>query len=391
MELQEKIDEIQRKLLEGEFGKQATVPFRKGEFELPGTMEQIERKLAQAHLLSVLVQRPTEELTFFKKEVEPFLSAAPMDTETAGEGLELTARAWATEALRAVELKLRVADLHPVIQMEQETMKLPRLGTIPVARKATQGTAATEDIMWTTGEVVLDPEEIIIDIPVTYTLREDSVIPLLNMIQRDIELALAKAIDRATVEGDTAATHQDADVTAADDARKLWNGYRKLATVAKVDFGNATVTMANLRAMRAEMGKYAEDPDDICWLFNLKVYNQLLSLGQVETVDKYGEEATIRTGRISKLDGIEIRVTDWLRTDLNASGVYDGTTTDRTICLLVRRDAFRYGQRREVTVELDKDIKKRRHEIVATMRRAFMPIFDTSTEPIVALGYNIAT
>ncbi len=48
-------------------------------------------------------------------------------------------------------------------------------------------------------------------------------------------------IEKAILDGDTDTTHMDADVTGATDARKSWDGYRKLTqSAAKVSISTFT-------------------------------------------------------------------------------------------------------------------------------------------------------
>jgi len=59
--------------------------------------------------------------------------------------------------------------------------------------------------------------------------------------------------------------------------------------------------------------------------------------------------------------------------------------------MLVRRDGFIYGDRKEVVIETDRMIKTQTTDIVASQRIAFQPRFDATTETIVGLGYNITS
>ena len=139
------------------------------------------------------------------------------------------------------------------------------------------------------------------------------------------------------------------------------------------------------------MGVYSVNPNQLAWVVGISTYNQMLSLGEVTTVDKYGSQATILKGELGRFDGIPVIVSEYIREDLNASGVYDGNTTDKTIVILVRRDGFVYGDRRSVTLEVDRSIKAQTIDLVATQRVAFAPRYYASSEKIVGIGYNITS
>jgi HK97 family phage major capsid protein len=218
------------------------------------------------------------------------------------------------------------------------------------------------------------------------------VVAILPLLRDKIVNALAEAQENATINGDTAGTHQDSDVTASTDTRKAWDGYRKLAlSAAKVDC--ATFNKTNLRAIRTAMAKYGVNPNNLAWVAGVNVYNKMLGLDEVVTLDKYGPSATLLTGELGKFDGIPIVVSEFMREDLNASGVYDGVTTDKTALALVYRPAFLYGDRRNITLRVSQELYMETDQdvAIATQRLDFQPVQDATSETIVGLGYNIGT
>lgn len=274
--------------------------------------------------------------------------------------------------------------------MPSDPFKVPALTASATAKLGAENAAPTAT-QPTTAQATLDAKKLITVCQLSYELEEDSVVAMLPVIKSDIVSALAEGIENAAINGDDSATHQDADVTATDDVRKAWKGYRKLAlSAAKVDL--ATFNIANLRAIRKAMRKYGVDQNQLAWIAGISVYNQMLSLSEVTTVDKYGPNATVLAGELAKLDGIPVIVSEFVREDLNATGVYDGTTTTKTIVLLVRRDGFLYGDRRTVLIETDKDVKAQTTDVVASQRIAFAQrILPATSERIVGLGYNITS
>ncbi len=124
----------------------------------------------------------------------------------------------------------------------------------------------------------------------------------------------------------------------------------------------------------------------------MRSYVGLLSDSSVLTLEKYGPRATILTGELGRLDGAPLIVSEYVRQDLNASGVYDGVTTNRTLALTVNRNAWLSGIRRTPTVKILQELYAESDQlgIIASVRRAFAARFPTATEPIVALHYNLA-
>jgi HK97 family phage major capsid protein len=227
-------------------------------------------------------------------------------------------------------------------------------------------------------------------------LSEDSIIPVMPLVRRNIVIAIATAIEQAIINGDTTGSHQDSDVTVATDARKAWMGYRKCAqSSAKVSL--STFTGDTLMSVRKAMGKYGVNPGDLALVVGISGYMQLLNLRDaqnnqlVTTLEKYGSGATILTGELARIYGIPIIVSEHMRETLNATGVYDGSTTTKTILLIVYKPGFLIGNRRMLTIKSAEDITTDQTVLVATQRLAFAPIYSAATDYTVGLGYNISS
>ena len=129
--------------------------------------------------------------------------------------------------------------------------------------------------------------------------------------------------------------------------RTVWNGLRFLSQAAqKTDAANAVLTAAMLRTNRSKMGKYGARSDQLAHIIGVKSYVSLLADVNVLTIDKYGPNAPILTGELAKVDGVPIVLSEYVRQDLNATGVFDNVTTNRSLALTVNRRGFLLGQRR---------------------------------------------
>jgi hypothetical protein len=60
-------------------------------------------------------------------------------------------------------------------------------------------------------------------------IEEDSIVPILPYLEAAVIQAVANGLENAVLNGDRASTHMDADVTAATDVRKAFNGLRDYA------------------------------------------------------------------------------------------------------------------------------------------------------------------
>ena len=312
-----------------------------------------------------------------------------MTTATTGGGAEWIPTGFSADLIGKVEMALKVAALHPRVKMPTDPFKVPALTGFSTAKLGgTEGSGSPTESALTTSNVVLNAVKLITYVGLSYELEEDSIIAVLPLIKDDIVKALARAQDNAAINGDTTSPHMDSDITDAEDVRKAWNGYRDLViSAAKVDCAGSIVT-AKLRAVRKALGKYGVDQNELAWVVGISDYNQMLGLSEVITVDKYGPNATVLTGELAKFDGIPVVVSEYVREDLNTSGVYDGVTKTQTIALLVRKDGFFFGDRRDVLIETDRNIKIQTTDLVASQRVAFMPRLP-STDSIVGLLYDI--
>ena len=223
---------------------------------------------------------------------------------------------------------------------------------------------------------------------------EDSIIAILPFTQDELVDYLSADIEDTTINGDTSGSHQDSDVSSSTDPRKNWAGLRKaLISGAKTDASNAALTVAMLRINRKNMGRYGVQPANLAHVLGIAEYVDLLSDSSVITIDKYGAQATILSGELGKVDGAPLIVSEYVRGDVNATGVYDGTTTNRTMALTVHRKGFVFGERRGVEVQVLRELYAEYDQdaVIVTTRKAFTPRFPTATEKIVAQHYNVKT
>ena len=303
-----------------------------------------------------------------------------------------------------VRLALRVAALHERITMPTDPYKLPIEGLDATAYLVseqgnsdaylTAGNAVTAS--YSTGSAAVTPGLSNLTLTsrklgsrVTFSAEvdEDSIIPIFPYVNRKVVLSMADSQEDATINGDTAGTHQDGDVTSSADARKAWDGYRKaVQSAAKIDAqGTAgasglttTIDVANLRNVRLNMGKYGIDPSKLTIITGPVGYIKLLGLkdgtnpSPVMTLDKYGPQATILTGEMARVDGIPVLISSKVREDLGSTTpVQTGGTVDRTMVLVVNRDAFVYGDRRQASVKSRDIIETDQTTLVIMQRLTF--------------------
>lgn len=380
-------------------------PLRKGEFELSSTLtSQVKpeslRKADDLYILSSLLKSDPRDLRLWKAyegEISELRKA--MDTQTVAEGFEWIPTGFSNDLIERVKLALKVAALFRRFNMPTPTYRFPAQGMDAVAYKTPESLVdeSTKIRASTPGtrRVCFDAIKLAARVVFSEEMTEDSLIPVLPYIKDRIVEALAIAEEQGVINGDLPpGVHQDIDVVNPLDARWSWNGLRIWArtsgaagTGAEVNLG--TFNTANLRAIRRAMGVYGVDPSRLAWITGICGYNLMMTNADVLTVDRYGPNATILKGELGKFDAIPIIVSEYIREDLDANGVYSGAGNNRTIILLVYKSAFMFGDRRKVTLKTKEDIEVDQIIGVATQRLDYQGLFNFSTEFPVGAGINV--
>jgi HK97 family phage major capsid protein len=247
-------------------------------------------------------------------------------------------------------------------------------------RLGTQNTATTASDL-ATHKVQLDASsELVAEVDFSYHLSEDAVIALVPEIRRTLSRNAAEALDNVCLNGDTtnAATGNinldDADP--ADDSMYLiWDGLRHLWLVDVTANGTnqaGAPTADMFIAIMALMDKYAASPTRLAAIMDVETYLQCLKLDEVITVDKFGARATILNGQLASIWGIPIIVSSEAG-KTEADGKISDTAASNTKgqVTIVHRDMWRLGTRRQLLIEADRDIQKRQHILVVSLRPAF--------------------
>ena len=245
-----------------------------------------------------------------------------------------------------------------------------------------------------TGKIILNAGKLMGMAEYSYEADEDAVIAMLPMLMEQLGAGAGEALEDCLVNGDTTATHMDSDTEAegANAAQRLFKGFRKLALAGGLDVSFATggLTADNVAALRKAMKRFGVNPKDLLILAGVMGYNDIIKFDETLTADKAGPNAArILTGVAPSIYGIPIITSAKVREDLNANGVYDGTTKTKGSILMVHRPSFILGVRKGFTVETDVNKQTQVNQVIASFRRAFVPKETPSaTQPMVALGRN---
>lgn len=336
------------------------------------------------------------ETKFFKQRFQPLVQA--ISASTGGSGAEFVPKELSANLIERVALELRVCALFPLIEMPTNPFDVPGR---PVSRtrtsKATEQTADTGQTPFSkltpaSRKITLTAAKFAAEALTSKEAEEDAIIAIMPFLIEEITDYLAADLEDATVNGDTAGAMDTG--WAASDPRKNFDGLRKFVQAAfKTDVGNAAPTVSNtVRANRKKMGKYGINPNKVAHLVSMSAYLQLLADPNVQTMEKYGPQATIVSGELGKADGSPIIVSEYVRQDLNATGVFDNVTTNRTELVSVYTGGWLRGSRRGLTVQVLRELyaEDDQDAVVATLRQALTSRYP-NTEGHVAVAYNVAS
>ena len=326
---------------------------------------------------------------------------AALDSVTAGSGDELVPTGYSNKLWRDVRQETRVASLFSEIDMPTNPFDVPlQLGDV-AWYPGTENTATTESTP-ATGKQTLTAHELLAEVPWSLTLEEDAVVAMLPELRRTLVDSAANVLDDVLLNADTtAANNINADEgsvgkTAANEAQ--WRiGFDGLIHLPLVDNTsqainvNAALSSATFLDLMSKLGKYAIGKEAV-FVCDTSSYVKALGIDDVATVDKLGPKATLLNGQLGAIFGVPIVVAGQMKLADSDGKITDGGADNtKGRVLAVNTGQWRVGYRRRLLIETQRDIQKRQHTMVVSMRLAFAERSGApSTATHTALAYNIA-
>ena len=225
-----------------------------------------------------------------------------------------------------------------------------------------------------------------------------------DRLRKEVGLGLRRSKEDAIINGDDSgspqgASHLDSD-TAAGAAtlfNKAFKGLRKIAIAAGatnvVDNAGGPMDRDTFANMLVKMGKMAKEKGDLVWILGPSLSNRIVTgaVPELLTLDTFGPGATILTGNIPRIFGVEPYESEWVREDVNATGVYAAAQV-LTTALLVKKSRFLVGQRAPVKVWATPSLANQDKMLLTAKERftfAGVPQA-TAGERSAIIGYNIS-
>lgn len=290
-----------------------------------------------------------------------------------------------------LESRLAAAMTSREIQMPANPYTLPLGTTRPVFRSGIAENASPTESSPGSAKVTLTAAKLMGMTQYSDEADEDAIIAVLPMITDQLGQAAADALEDALINGDTTGGQDTS--TASDAALKIFDGFRKLTlaqAALKVSFASGGLSATNIGSLRKALGKWGLNPNDLMLVVGVKAYNDLVVLPETLTAEKAGgaQNARIFTGTTANIFGIDIIPSARAREDLNASGVFDNTTTTKGAVYLVHKPSWIQGVKRGFSLENWRDPRAGTNYVIASFRRAFAPVESLANTFAGAIAYN---
>ena len=317
-----------------------------------------------------------------------------------------------------IRLAAPIAAKIPTVQIPQgsESVVLPLNGTAPTFYKVAQASAqdsnpgrVTPTITTTkkgTASKTLTVSKLGAAINYTGELEEDSLIPWVSELRRDLTLEAAEILEHIIIDGDTATgattnINSIGGTPAGNEAYLLFDGFRKLALVTNTansrSAGTLTVEdyLETLKLMGLA-GKNTAQRDSVDFIIDMWTHWKSLELAEVKTRDVF-ISPTIENGYLVNLYGHNVITSSNMHRanqdttyglKANTSGKVDLTTAANNTTgsiLAVRWDQWRLGYKRQMTFEVQRDAISDSTDIVVMMR---VGMVNRDTEAS-AISYNV--
>lgn len=260
--------------------------------------------------------------------------------------------------------------------------KLRMVGTTENANAPTGGAVTGENKKGRTASLSLEAKTLIITVYYSDELLEDSIFDIAEFVMGEITDAYETSLHEIIINGDTVTgttniNWNGANTSTLPDGNKTdfikFDGGRKLAiTKSATENAGANLAVVNIRNARAKMGVKGLNPANLVMVPDTETYFDLMNLSPVETLEKFGDAATIKNGVLTAIDGIEI-VNREEMLKAAATGIIDGVTpgnNSKGQILIIHAPSLVVGIRRGLTTETSRYAEEQETGITGSARVA---------------------
>lgn len=298
------------------------------------------------------------------------------------------------------EIPLMLADQFDQLPMSSPIVRVPgALGLLEGELEADDGTFSAQAN--SQASYLVESKNNVCHAVITQDLLDDSSPAIIDKLRKEVIKGIARAYDKALLDGDTSIAHQDSDVVSAKSFKKAFTGLRKMAFANELVVGGGAIVLDNagdtvskdsfanlLKALKTQ----SAEKDDLCYIMGSTPHTDLITgaIPELFTAFAFGSLASNRTGIVPPVFGVQPVLCSNVREDLNAAGVYDGVTTNLTYMLLVQKSRFARWTRQATKVWAAPSLPSSDMMLMsAKARHSFAGIPQTAKERSVVMLKNI--
>lgn len=215
---------------------------------------------------------------------------------------------------------------------------------------------------------------------------EDSIVPALPFIRESMVRSMAIGERLCVVNGDTAATHQDALATwdpggifgdaedSSDHYLRSWLGLRALSKDQSNSVDRGTFTLSTFATDVAAVQGPRGGRGDMVLLTSFQAHvRKIASMTGVVSASDYGSNAPVVRGEVASIYGVPVILTDAMTSDLAAAdGLYASASDTTSGALLFNRRLYRRFVRVGTSVDMQRDIRVGGSYLRARNRRTYV-------------------
>jgi len=341
-----------------------------------------------------------EEYQQFKKGEHPIAKAlvqkAILTSTVTGAGLEWVPQQLSEDFIEEIRISEVVAKIFRQVDIPtgMGSVKLPaKTGSLNIYRYPESNEDERMAIKASTGvgtrAVTLTPKYYAARVPVEEQFTENVPFDVVAQLRDDLKQAAIDGKDNVIINGDTDVdSPMDQDLENPLDIRTVDDGLRKLClSSAKVDAG-ANLASSHIFSALQSMGKYGS-PQNVVIITSMKGWWELATLSELLAQVQYTEKPLVPAQIGALKIGVPVMISEQVRTDLDSNGVYSGEGNSQTILVFVNKKAWVVGNRKEATIEVTTEPLTGRKNIILKGAFTFEALYNTSSEPIVSIIYNV--
>jgi HK97 family phage prohead protease/HK97 family phage major capsid protein len=297
-------------------------------------------------------------------------------------GAHTASATWETEVSLNMENEIRrklvIAPVFRAIDMKTNVMKLPSnpeagyatwMANSSFGTTASTGAAQTHAI----SEVTLSAYKVATLEYLNFEEEEDSLIALTPIIRDAMIRRVARAVDKAYLIGAGSGADPVKGVCLYD------------ATSVVVPTNTGVSTIANLRALRKDLGVWGLNPQDFVYIVSTEVYYDLLDDTSFQSVLQVGvNTATLLTGQVGMIGSTPVLVSGEFPS--KAGGAATATTNIGAIA--VASGNFLAGNQRGLRMDTQDLVETQRTALVASLRTGLIQLATAAGQGVSVLRWS---